>query len=240
MFLTIAARATSTPTDNIHKETELNKRTTFRATCLVLSALVIGCADKPPGCGDAKVTDQISAAIPRDAVELISNNIKTAGNWKRPGAEQLRTDLDTFGKSIRVQVKSIASEGFDSAAKKHSCTAELQISTANGSTESHRMAYTVQGTVDGQDFLLNMSGYTFMLSSMAGGFDIYQMRVSAKAPASTCVDAKMASAKRELDEALSREAKEAETKGDLFKGLSPVQEEEWQEKTLQKARRECS
>jgi hypothetical protein len=207
---------------------------------LALAALVAGCADKPPGCGDAQVLDRISAAIPRDAVNVISNNIEAAGNWKRPGAEQLRTQLDTFGKSIKVQVNSIASDGFDSAAKRHSCTAEVQVSTADGSTESRRMAYTVQGVVDGKDFLLNLSGYEFVLGSVAGAFNNYQMRESAKTPANSCVEAKVASAKQELDEALRREAKEAEAKGDLFKGLSPVQEEEWQEKTLQKAQRECS
>ncbi|WP_395060119.1 hypothetical protein [Polaromonas sp.] len=240
VFLTIAARANSLLICNIYKGTDLNKRTTFMVTCSLFTALVTGCADKPPGCGDVQVTDRISAAIPRDAVELISNNIRAAGNWKRPGAEKLRTELDTFGKSIKVQVKSIASEGFDPSAKKHSCTADVQITTANGSTESHRMAYTVQGTVDGKDFLLNLSGYSFMLSSMAGGFDIYQMRTSAKAPASSCVEAKMAIARKEIDEVLSRMLKAAEAKGEEYRGLNPVQEEEWQEKSLLKARQECS
>jgi hypothetical protein len=235
----VAVRATSTLISNINKEMKLNRRTTFMATCLVI-ALVTGCADKPPGCADAQVLDRISAAIPRDAVELISNNINAAGNWKRPGAEQLRTQVEAFGKSIKVQVQSITSEGFDSSAKKHSCTAEVQIRTANGSTESHRMAYTVQGTVDGKDFLLNMSGYGFMLSSMAGGFDIYQMRASAKGPASNCVEAKMTIARKEMDEVLSRMMKAAEANGEEYRGLNPVQEEEWHEKSLLKARQECS
>lgn len=209
------------------------------ATCLVI-ALVTGCADKPPGCGDSQVTDRISAAIPRDAVELISNNIRAAGNWKRPGAERLRAELDAFGESIKVQVKRIASEGFDSSARKHSCTADVHITTANGSTETHRMAYTVQGMVDGKDFLLNLSGYEFVLGSMAGGFNNYQMRASAKAPTNSCVEAKMVIAKKEMDQVLDRMMKVAEANKEEYRGLNPVQEQEWEEKSLRKARQECS
>jgi hypothetical protein len=72
----------------------------FAAACIGL----VACGDKPPDCADTKVLDRLREAIPRDAVKQISDNIEAAGNWKRPGAQQLRALLDGFGKDFLLNV----------------------------------------------------------------------------------------------------------------------------------------
>jgi hypothetical protein len=139
------------------------------AVCAALGA----CADKPPGCTDAKVLDRIKAGIPSDALKLISNNIAAAGN---SGSEQLNGLLDKFGSSMKVEFKNIASDGFDAEAKRYSCAAELEISTVDGPADARRIAYSVQATADGKDFLLSIANYQMILMSMSSSFTDYEIK----------------------------------------------------------------
>lgn len=208
--------------------------------CLALCA----CADKTPDCANPEVLGRISADLPHQAVTGITSNIDRAGNWERPGADRLRSQLDTFGKSIKVQFKNITSDGFDANARKHSCSADLEVVSIGRQPGTVRIAYSVQGTTDGKDFILRTSDeYQYLLGMLFGAFDEYSVKSNlaqrGNSQAQGCIEAKIAEAKRELDAAMDVEAKQAEKEGYAFRGQSPVQEEEWKEKTLQKATLAC-
>lgn len=211
---------------------------------LVLCASMVACSDRTPDCTNPEVLGRISADLPNKVVNGISSNIDRAGNWNRPGADRLRSQLDSFGKSIKVQLKNITSDGFDANARIHRCSADFEVVSVGRQPGTVRIAYSVQGTADGKDFILRTSNdYQFLLGMLSGAFDEYTVKNSppqSDSPqASACIESKMAEAKRELDAAMDIEAKKAEKEGYTFRGQSPVQEEEWKERNLQKATQAC-
>lgn len=224
----------------------------FAVACVGL----VACGDKPPDCADAKVLDRLREAIPRDAVKQISDNIEAAGNWKRPGAQQLRALLDGFGRGIKVEFKDIATDGADDAAKRSSCSVAVTVNTLEGLTASRRMTYTIQRTVDGKDFLLNVPDYGFLLGPIGSAFDMHTEKAKASAAAvsapdaaapaasvaargNACIDSRMAEWRKEFDKRQEALMAEAERENREFRPLSPVAEEESREAVLQQAQKEC-
>lgn len=224
----------------------------FAAACIGL----VACGDKPPDCADTKVLDRLREAIPRDAVKQISDNIEAAGNWKRPGAQQLRALLDEFGRGIAIQFKDIATDGADAAAKRSSCSVAVTVNTLEGLTASRRMTYTIQRAVDGKDFLLNVPDYGFLLGPIGSAFDMHTEKAKASAVAvsapdaaapaasvaarsNACIDSRMAEWRKEFDKRQEALMAEAERESREFRPLSPVAEEESREAVLQQAKKEC-
>lgn len=222
----------------------------------VAAVAIYGCAPKPPVCDDPQIADLLRQGIPRDGQKSISTNIEAAGNWQRPGADKLRAELDAFTKSIKVELATITTDGYDADAKRHSCMADLTVAMEGDDgtpMQIKRMPYSIQGTSDGKDFVLNVPQYGLILSGVSGGFTDYTLRderaaavASATAAAqassesaSACVAAKMAAFRRKLDQDLRTEFEEAEAKGYLFKGMSPPAMEEWEEKHMAQAKKEC-
>jgi hypothetical protein len=225
--------------------------------CLAICASLAACGNGPPDCADAKVLDRLREAIPRDAVKQISDNIEAAGNWKRPGAQQLRALLDGFGRGIKVEFKNIATDGADDAARRSSCSVAVTVNTPEGLTASRRMTYTIQRTVDGKDFLLNVPDYGFLLGPIGSAFDMHTEKAKASAAAvavpdvaapaasvvargNACIDSRMAEWRKEFDKRQEALMEEAERENREFRPLSPVAEEESREAVLQQAQKECS
>lgn len=231
--------------------------------CMAVCAGLAACGNGPPACDDPKVLDRLREAIPRDAVKQITDNIEAAGNWKRPGAQQLRALLDDFGRGITVQLKDIATDGADPGAKRSSCSVAVTVSTVEGLAASRRMSYSVQRTVDSKDFLLNVPDYGFLLGPIGSAFDIHTEKAKASAavppaptatanaaevvaPATseaarskTCIDSRMAAWRKDFDGRQEALIAEAEREKREFRPLSPVAEEESREAALQKAQKEC-
>jgi hypothetical protein len=225
----------------------------FAAACIGL----VACGDKPPDCADTKVLDRLREAIPRDAVKQISDNIEAAGNWKRPGAQQLRALLDEFGRGIKVEFKDIGTDGADAAAKRSNCSVAITVNTLEGPTASRRMTYTIQRTVDGKDFLLNVPDYGFLLGPIGSAFDMHTEKAKASAAAvssapdvtvpatsvagrsNACIDMRMAAWRKDFDGRQDALIAEAERENREFRPLSPMQEEESQAAALEQARKEC-
>jgi hypothetical protein len=216
----------------------------------IIAAVTSGCAPKPPGCDDPQIADRLRQSVPRDGVKVIQVNFDAAGAWQKPGADKLRAQLDAFIKTIKVDLGTITTEGYDSAAKKHSCTADLTVTMDGAPVQIKRLAYSIQGTSDGKDFVLNVPQYELILGEVLGSFNELTVKAeraaAAAAPApvqsssaSGCVDAKMAQFRQKLNLDLSEDAKRADANGELFKGLSPPAMEEWEEKHMAQARREC-
>lgn len=218
-----------------------------------LATLLTGCAPKPPGCDDPQVAERLQQAIPRDGLKLITDNIEAAGNWQRPGADRLRAQLADFGKSIRVELATITSDGYDGPAKRHACTADLTVKMEGSPVQIGRMHYSIQGTADGKDFVLAIPQYRLILSGVSGAFDIYsEKRKAADVETSTtsnaspgvparnfCVEDRMNAWKRDFDNRQKALMEEAEKEKREFRPMSPVQEEAESEAQLEKARRIC-
>jgi hypothetical protein len=223
--------------------------------CTVLATVLSACAPKPPGCDAPQVAERLQQGIPRDGLKLISDNIEAAGNWQRPGADRLRTWLADFGKSIKVELATITSDGYDGSAKRHACTADLTVKMEGAPVQIGRMQYSIQGTADGKDFVLALPQYQLVLGGIGGAFDIYYEKqkaaainaagsptsnVSPGAPARNfCVEDLMNAWKRNFDTRQKTLMEEAEKENREFRPMSPVQEEAESEAQLQKARRIC-
>ncbi|MBX3655912.1 MAG: hypothetical protein KF686_17150 [Ramlibacter sp.] len=222
---------------------------------LVTMAFLSGCAPKPPGCDAPQVAERLQQGIPRDGVKLITDNIEAAGNWQRPGADQLRAWLAGFGKSIKVELATITSDGYDSSAKRHACTADLTVKMEGEPVQIGRMQYSIQGTADGKDFVLALPQYQLILSGVSGAFGIYYEKqkaaaagaanspvanASSGAPARNfCVEDLMNAWKRNFDARQQALMLEAESEKREFRPISPVQEEAESEAELQRVRRIC-
>jgi hypothetical protein len=233
-----------------------SKAMMFSAACIGL----VACGNGPPDCADTKVLDRLRAAIPQDAVKQIADNIKAAGNWKRPGAQQLRALLDEFGRGIKVEFKDIATDGADPTAKRSSCSVAVTVKTVEGLASSRRVSYTVQRTADSKDFLLNVADYEFLLGAIGGSFDVHAekamasatvpsapiaMPVAVDAPVasgvrrSVCIDSRIAAWRKDFDGRQTALIAEAERENREFRPLSPVAEEESREAAFQQAQKEC-
>jgi hypothetical protein len=229
----------------------------FSAVCIGL----VACGNGPPDCADTKVLDRLRAAIPQDAVKQITDNIEAAGNWKRPGAQQLRALLDEFGRGIKVEFKDIVTDGADPTAKRSSCSVAVTVKTVEGLASSRRVSYTVQRTADSKDFLLNVAEYEFLLGAIGGSFDVHAEKAMSSAtvpsaPTATpvavaapiasiaprsnvCIDSRMAAWRKDFDGRQTALIAEAERENREFRPLSPVAEEESREAALQQAQKEC-
>jgi hypothetical protein len=213
---------------------------------LLIVAFMSGCSSKPPECASPEAlavvqslfVDEVASATRQLSMEAID----PAADVPAEGA--------AYSKALKVRIENIVKNGYDGDAHKFTCSGKLAISTPTGHEFSRNTDYSIQATADGKgNFVVKVSDSLPFLSSLEKDFsellvDKFIARRSGQPLASAagsnqCVEAKMAAARRELDEKLDQAFKEAEKDGSTFKGLSPVQEEEWQQKSLQKAKAEC-
>lgn len=218
-------------------------------TAAICAVLLAGCSAKPPGCDSPQVLKKLQDSVPAEAAELVSGNIKAAGIWDRPAGLRAREQLTTFIKSVKVELGSITSNGYEDAAKRHLCSADISLTMLGNSVRTTRIQYSTQGTTDGKDFILESPQYQLILTAVGVGFVDYQLQqdnrareeavAKSKESATACEAAKMQNYKVELQKSLETEEKEAAEKGWQFKGLSPVAMEEWEEKHRKLAQDAC-
>lgn len=225
---------------------------TFSGAMLAL-ALLAGCGSKPPDCPSPEALSVAQSVMADGFTSAAIKAYSDPTNVFEPAdiAKQ-RTEIISYAKALKVSIGSVVQNGYDADARKFTCSGKLAVSTPTGETFSRDTDYSIQATADGKGtFVLQVGQPAPFVSSLLQDFAQLLSNKNIKArfrqgasrggtsSAGACVDAKMAAAKRELDAKLDIEMNEAEAKGYLFKGLSPVQEEEWQEKNLHKARHEC-
>lgn len=204
-----------------------------------LSLLVVGCESKPPDCADPKTVSTAKALVKESFVGQISrkfNNPQTEPD--RIESARAIAEVRKYAEGISTEVSAVVTDGYSREARKHSCKGTFQVKTPNGNVFTMKDAtFTVQGTAGDKDqFLVEVAQGGELIDALDG--DFFQA-YSAKYLHSPCVDTKLAAAKKELDAELVRLSDEAQAKGELFKGLSPVQEEEWQRGQLAKAEAAC-
>jgi hypothetical protein len=189
-------------------------------------------------------------------VKQITDNIEAAGNWKRPGAQQLRACWMNSGAASRLSSRTSPPMALTTA-KRSSCSVAVTSTQWKAWTSSRRVSYTVQRTVDSKDFLLNVPDYEFLLGAIGGSFDVHTEKAKASAPQPTaataaaapaasvaarsnaCIDSRMAEWRKDFDKRQEALIAEAERENREFRPLSPVAEEESREAVLQQAQKEC-
>jgi hypothetical protein len=107
-------------------------------------ALLQGCAQKPPGCGDAETAQTIQRLLVEHTQELLP---KVLG-----GSPVVKDDpskiQDAYYAALKVVLTNVVSDGYNDQAKKNSCRANLSVSTASGEALSRDLVYTTQKTED--------------------------------------------------------------------------------------------
>jgi hypothetical protein len=225
---------------------------TFPSAMLAM-ALLAGCGSKPPDCPSPEALSVAQSAMADGFTSATSEVYSDPANVFEPAdIAKVRSEIASYAKALKVSIGNVVQNGYDANARRFTCSGKLAIATPTGKNFSRDTDYSIQATADGKGtFVLQVAQPTPFISSLQQDFAQLLSDKNIKvhfrqgpsqggtSSAGACVDAKMAAAKRELDARLDIEMKEAEAKGYLFKGLSPVQEDEWQEKNLQKARQEC-
>lgn len=238
-----------------------HRRTLTGATGLVASLLLVllaGCSSKPPAC-DSPQASAVAQTIFADEFSRIAtaSYSDNSDTFEPSDVSRIKTEIDSYAKGLKVGISQAVQNGYDSDARKFSCAGQLTVTAPRGSTFARSTEYSVQATADGMDtFIVKVVAADPFVQSLRQDFaklltakniDLRYRGAIAKlaelaaesAPANACVDQKMVAAKAELSQRMGQLEKEAEAKGEPFRGLSPVQEEEWQAKSLQNAQQEC-
>lgn len=107
-------------------------------------ALLQGCSQKPPACGDAETVQTIQRLLVGHTQELMPQMLGGSPVAKDdPNKVQ-----DAYYAALKVVLSNVVSDGYNEQAKKNSCRADLAVSTASGETLSRDLVYTTQRTED--------------------------------------------------------------------------------------------
>ena len=122
------------------------------AFVLSVTALLMGCGNKPPGCADPQ-TLEVAKTL------MVENTDKSLAN------QNAFTDdpdgwMKKFYAGLKVEITGIVSEGYKQDAKKQLCKGTMKITTATGRTLERSVEYSTQKTEDQKDaFLLEIQEF---------------------------------------------------------------------------------
>jgi hypothetical protein len=218
----------------------------------LLVSFLVGCSSKPPDCASAEAMDTASKLVKQSTGEALAFFLSDPNNiYERGQLDKLRADASQFAAAVKLNAANIVQNAYDSGARKFSCSAKFTAASSTGRAYSREQPYSVQSTADGPaTYVLRIEEMEGLVAPLRQEFiesiANVQLRIrqaggptAAPQVDSACVKSKLAVAERELKARLDKLSEEAEAQGQMFKGMSPVQEEEWQEKNLLKARQEC-
>jgi len=104
-------------------------------------ALLCGCSNKPPACGDMRATDAAKGLI----IDEVRKVLTTSDAYKSEP-----TAMDAYLKTIQLTLSMVTTDGYDEKAKKHACHGKLAIA-AGGANEQIDIDYSTQLTEDKKD-----------------------------------------------------------------------------------------
>ena len=127
----------------IHESKTIARRLGALLTVATL-ALLQGCAQKPPACGDAETVQTIQRLLIEHTQELMPQALG--------GSPVVKDDpnkvQEAYYAALKVVLSNVVSDGYNEQAKKNSCRASMAVSTAAGETLSRDLVYTTQKTED--------------------------------------------------------------------------------------------
>jgi hypothetical protein len=134
---------------------------------IIISVLIltVACAKKPSGCADTETRETIK--------NLFIKNFRLK-IYHPSYTEDPKQLLDNYIKSIKIELTSIISNGYDENAKKYSCRADFSVKTVSGEEYSRKINYSSQLTQDKQELsYIEIQAFTPFIEAVALDFIFY-------------------------------------------------------------------
>lgn len=144
---------------------------------VLAAVLLTGCSSKPPGCADEQTVGL--------AKEIILDSWKELTTTNRP-QDEFSPYVAAYANGLKVEVRNIVSDGYNSEARKHSCTGEIALKTMSGATFTATRNFTSQATADGnKKFVVQVAAVEPLVRSLTNDLlqymsDENQKRLDAK------------------------------------------------------------
>lgn len=108
----------------------------------VLSAVLItACSSKPPGCADEQTINLGKSIV----LETWDGSMQGMRGWM----DISTPDVTRYNHGLKVEIRNITSDGYNSEARKFSCTGAFVVTTLNEKVYTVQREFTSQATVDG-------------------------------------------------------------------------------------------
>ena len=227
---------------------------TIATAALGAILLLQGCDNPPPGCGEAKALEAMKGGIQREVSKALQSEYDDPlGLYNPDDTRKVLQLAGEYASAISVTADQVTSDGYDKGAKKHTCRAKLTVSLPTSLRLTGDKAFTVQ-SLTGKDgeFVVLLDGAQHIVQAARRDFPEYfigkgvQLRIrqsGIQQPAASaengCVETRMRWARIEQERQLHKLTEAAAIKGEPFRGLSPVQEEEWEQRTRADLQRIC-
>ncbi|MGJ7610665.1 MULTISPECIES: hypothetical protein [unclassified Variovorax] len=242
---------------------KLHIRQTGLGDALALTAslfLLVGCSSKPPDCASQQAASVARTILSDEFIKAATQAFSDPLEAIEPAdVARMKSEIERYGQALKVDIHDVVQNGYDGDAHKFSCSGKLTITAPTSSTFARGTDYSIQSTADGKDtFVVKVAGVDPFVDSLEHDFQSfvtankipYRYRQSPvrdnvaapPAPAvapNACIEAKLTQAHKAFDALQEDRMQEAERDNHEFRPLSPVEEEEWQDKALQEARQTC-
>jgi hypothetical protein len=139
------------------------------ALTTALSAILLtACSSKPPGCADEETVNLVKS-IYRDRWTLIAANM--VKDFKLSPEE-----TDRYNKALKLDIRDIVSDGYNTEARKHSCKGTLVFQTLSGASFSLPRIFTSQSAAEGGGkFLVQVEGVEAVFDVLGTDYNDYVM-----------------------------------------------------------------
>ena len=129
------------------------------AASLWVAILTMGCSDKPPECAAQQALTVVQTVMVDGFVEVVTQMYSDPHNVHEPAdVAKVRSEIPVYAKGVKVNVTSIVQNGYDTGARKFSCSGKLTITTPAGATFSRDTNYSIQASADGKSaFIVKVS-----------------------------------------------------------------------------------
>lgn len=122
------------------------------AFVLSVTALLVGCGNKPPSCADPQTLEVAKTLV-------VENTDKSLAN-QNAFADDPDGWMKKFYAGLKVEITGIVSEGYKQDAKKQLCKGTMKITTVTGRTLERSVEYSTQKTEDQKDgFLMEIQDF---------------------------------------------------------------------------------
>jgi hypothetical protein len=133
------------------------------------AALVTACSSKPPGCADEMTIDAVKTTL-LDRWRVVFKDRGFASMFDLT-AEQVAS----FNNALKLEIRSIVSDGYNADAKKYACTGEFVFQTVTGATYTASRRYTSQATAEGGGkFVVQIENGESLVNDLSDGVNSYK------------------------------------------------------------------
>ena len=122
------------------------------AFVLSVTAMLVGCGNKPPGCADPQTLEVAKTLV-------VENTDKSLAN-QNTFADDPDGWMKKFYAGLKVEITGIVSEGYKQDAKKQLCKGTMKITTVTGRILERSVEYSTQKMEDQKDgFLMEIQDF---------------------------------------------------------------------------------